>query len=127
MGHILTKFELQVLSGLLETYSNEKIKEIQRSIQKKQGGDISREEVERSLRENGQAIVADELEENLRKGEYNTALIGKPPHINRVKYRFLAARYNRTRYNRDPATSHTSSGMSVKPTPMPTCATNIKS
>ena len=69
MGHILTKFELQVLSGLLDAYSNEKIKEIQQSIQKKKGGDISREEVERSLREGGLTTVADELEQNLHKGK----------------------------------------------------------
>ena len=68
MGHILTKFELQVLSGLLDAYSNDVIKEIQQSIQKK-GGEISREEVERSLREGGLATVADELEQNLHKGE----------------------------------------------------------
>ena len=69
LGHILTKFELQVLSGLLDAYSNEKIKEIQQSIRKKQGGDISREEVERSLRAGGLPAVANELEQNLLKGK----------------------------------------------------------
>ena len=71
LGHLLTKFELQVLSGLLNAYSNEKIKEIQQSIKKKQGGDISREEVESSLREGGLTTVADELEHNLHKGMFS--------------------------------------------------------
>ena len=75
LDHILTKFELQVLSGLLDAYSNEKIKEIQQSIRKKQGGDISREEVERSLREGGLTAVADELEQSLLKGRYSQHFI----------------------------------------------------
>ena len=68
LGHILTNVELQVLSGLLDAYSNEKIKEIQQSIQKKQGGNISREEVEKLLRECGLTTVADELKYDLHKG-----------------------------------------------------------
>ena len=71
LGHILTKIELQVLSGLLDAYSNEKIKEIQQSIRKKQGGDISREEVERSLRKGGLTTIADELEQSLLKGRFS--------------------------------------------------------
>ena len=71
LGHILTKFELQVLSSLLDAYSNEKIKEIQLSIRKKQGGDISRQEVERSLRDGGLPAVADELEQSLLKGKFS--------------------------------------------------------
>ena len=71
LGHILTNFELQVLSGLLDVYSNEKIKEIQQSIRKKQGEDISREEVESSLRAGGLPGVADELEQNLLKGKFS--------------------------------------------------------
>ena len=70
LGHILTKFELQVLSGLLDAYSNEKIKEIQQFIRKKRGRDISREEIERSLREGGLTTVADELEQDLLKGKH---------------------------------------------------------
>ena len=67
-GHILTKSEFQVLLHLLATYSNEKIKEIQQAIQKKNGRGISRQEVERSLRKVGMMTIADELEKNLQKG-----------------------------------------------------------
>ena len=70
LGHILTKLELTVLSGLLDAYSNEKIKEIQEYIQKKRSGDISREDVERSLRDGGLTTVADELQQNLLKGKF---------------------------------------------------------
>ena len=45
----------------------------------------------------------------------------------RVNYQSSDDGCNRTQYIRDPATSHTSSDMSVKPTPMPTRATNIES
>ena len=71
-GHILNKFELQVLSNLLDVYSSEKIKEIQQSIQKKQGGeggDISREEVERLLQEIGMTTLAKDLKQALQKGK----------------------------------------------------------
>ena len=67
-GHILTESELRVLSRLLDAYSNEKIKEIQQAIQTRQGRGISRQEVERSLREVGMMTIADELEQNLQKG-----------------------------------------------------------
>ena len=67
-GHILTEPELQVLSRLLAAYSSEKIKEIQQAIQKRQGRGVSRQEVERSLREVGMMTIADELEQNLQKG-----------------------------------------------------------
>ena len=81
-GHILTKFELQVLSGLLNAYSNEKIKEIQQSIRKKQGGDISLEEVESSLRDGGLTTVADELEQSLLKGKFTLKPLIKLLHKN---------------------------------------------
>ena len=67
-GHILTELELQVLSRLLAAYSNENIKEIQQAIQKRRERGVSRQEVERSLREVGMMTIADELEQNLRKG-----------------------------------------------------------
>ena len=68
-GHILTKFELQVLSGLLAAYSNEKIREILQSIHSKQGGDMSREEIEKMLRDGGLQTIAEELEQSLQKGK----------------------------------------------------------
>ena len=67
-GHILTEPELQVLSRLLATYSNEKIKKIEQAVQKRRGKGVSRQEVERSLREVGMTTIADELEQNLQKG-----------------------------------------------------------
>ena len=60
--------ELKVLSNLLGVYSDEKIKEIRLFIQGKQGGDISREEVERLLRQSGLKSISDNLKENLEKG-----------------------------------------------------------
>ena len=51
-GHILTREELQVLGALLARYSDEKLKSIQLSLQEEQEiRDISREEVEKSLRQ----------------------------------------------------------------------------
>ena len=67
-GHVLLKHELIALAKLLASYSDEKLKEIKLNIQKKQGGDISREEVERSLRESGLTSIADDLKEKLEKG-----------------------------------------------------------
>ena len=57
-----------MLSRLLAAYSNEKIKEIQQAVQKRQRRDISRQEVERSLREVGMMTIADELKQNLQRG-----------------------------------------------------------
>ena len=57
-----------MLSTLLATYSNEKLKEIKVALQEDESGDISREGVEESLRQNGLAIIADGLKENLQKG-----------------------------------------------------------
>ena len=68
-GYILTKQELQVLGALLATYSEERLKDIQLSIQEeKEIRDISREEVEKSLRQSGLASIADGLKDNIEKG-----------------------------------------------------------
>ena len=67
--HILTKLELPVLATLLATYTDEKLKDVKYSIQEKQGGNISREEVKRSLRQSGLTLIADGLKEYLEKGD----------------------------------------------------------
>ena len=68
-GYILSKTELQVLASLLATYSDEKLKEIKLSIQEEQEvGRISREEVERSLRQSGMTSLADDLKDSIEKG-----------------------------------------------------------
>ena len=68
-GHILTKEELQVLGAMLATYSDEKLKSIQLSLQEEQEiRNISREEVEKSLRQSGLASMADTLKDNIEKG-----------------------------------------------------------
>jgi hypothetical protein len=65
----LTKQELQVLGALLARFSDEKLKSIELTLQEEQGiRDISREEVERSLRQSGLASMADGLKENIEKG-----------------------------------------------------------
>ena len=65
----MTNQELQVLANLLATYSDKKLREIKLSIQEQQDiGHISREEVERSLRECGLISVADGLKESIEKG-----------------------------------------------------------
>ena len=68
-GHILTKEELQVLGALLARYSDEQLKSIQLSLQEEQEiRDISREEVEKSLRQSGLASMADGLKDDIEKG-----------------------------------------------------------
>ena len=68
-GHILTREELQVLGALLSRFSDEKLKSIQLSLQEEQEiRDISREEVEKSLRQSGLASMADGLKNNIEKG-----------------------------------------------------------
>ena len=68
-GHILTREELQVLGALLARYSDEQLKSIQLSLQEEQEiRDISREEVEKSLRQSGLASMADGLKDNIEKG-----------------------------------------------------------
>jgi hypothetical protein len=58
-----------VLGTLLAAYSDEKLKSIKLSLEEKQAiRDISREEVEKSLRQSGQASMADGLKDNLEKG-----------------------------------------------------------
>ena len=68
-GHILTKQELQVLCTLLAPYTDEKLKELQLLIQKKQEGEISREDVEKSLRQSGLTMIADRLKDDIEKGK----------------------------------------------------------
>ena len=70
-GHILMKSELRILANLLAVHSDEKLKEIKAAIEEKEGGDISLEEVERSLRERGLNSIADSLKDNLEKGKSN--------------------------------------------------------
>ena len=68
-GHILTREELQVLGALLARYSDEQLKSIQLSLQEKQEiRNISREEVEKSLRQSGLASMADGLKNDIEKG-----------------------------------------------------------
>ena len=68
-GHILTREELQVLGALLSRFSDEKLKSIQLSLQEEQEiRDISREEVEKSLRQSDLASMADGLKNDIEKG-----------------------------------------------------------
>ena len=68
-GHILTREELRVLGALLSRFSDEKLKSIQLSLQEEQEiRDISREEVEKSLRQSGLASMADGLKDDIEKG-----------------------------------------------------------
>ena len=68
-GHILTREELQVLDALLARYSDEQLKSIQLSFQEEQEiREISREEVEKSLRQSGLASMADGLKNEIEKG-----------------------------------------------------------
>ena len=68
-AHILTKLELQVLASLLATNNDEKLQEIQLSIQDKQDiQEITREEVEMSLRQIGLESIAEGLRDNIEKG-----------------------------------------------------------
>ena len=60
--------EVTILRRLLAEYSDEKLKEISRLFEQKQGGDVSREEVERSLREQGMTLIADDLKQSIEKG-----------------------------------------------------------
>jgi hypothetical protein len=58
-----------VLESLLATYSDEKLKEIQLSIQEKEKiQDITREEVEKALQQNGLEVIASGLKYNIEKG-----------------------------------------------------------
>ena len=68
-GHILTLQELQVLGTLLAPYTDEKLKELQLLIQRKQEGVISREEVEVLLRQSGLTMLADRLKDDIEKGK----------------------------------------------------------
>ena len=55
-----------MLASLLTTYSDKKLKEILLFIQEIQ--DITREEVERSLLQNGLEAIASDLKDNIEKG-----------------------------------------------------------
>ena len=68
-GHILTKLELQVLATLLNKYSDENLEQIKLSIQKKEGTNILREDIEKSLRTGGLTSIADDLKDSLEKGK----------------------------------------------------------
>ena len=65
-GHILSKVELQVLNSLLSAYSNDKVKKVQISVQNKPN--ITLEEVEITLRQNGLISIGNSLKENINKG-----------------------------------------------------------
>ena len=64
--HILTKEELQVLTGLLATDGEEN--RIRQSIQSGQAEGLTLEEVQRLLQDRGKIGVANELKDKLRKG-----------------------------------------------------------
>ena len=59
-----------MLGALLAVYNDKKLKEIKVSIQEKQDGGISREEVERLLRQSGLTSITDGLKESLVKINY---------------------------------------------------------
>jgi hypothetical protein len=69
-GHVLDKLEIKVLHNMMETYKNERLKELKSSIQEAQNESriLSREEVEMTLRQNGLTMVADHLKETLKRG-----------------------------------------------------------
>ena len=78
-GHILTKDELHVLGVLLASYSSDKLKSFQLSLQEEQEiRDISREEVEKSLRQSGLDSMAEALRDSLEKGMLNE-MTSSPP------------------------------------------------
>ena len=56
-----------MLGTLLAPYSDDKLKDLQLSIQKE--GDISREEVEMLLRQSDQVTIANSLKDEIEKGE----------------------------------------------------------
>ena len=72
-ANILTPRELKVLSTLLAAYQDEKIKEIEQSIQDGQAGNVTLAGVEETLRQSGKDVAANELRENVKKGmSYST-------------------------------------------------------
>ena len=64
--------ELEALDKVLAAYSDEKVKEVRLSLKERRGGDISLEEIEKSLRENELTSIADDLKDNLEKSKYVT-------------------------------------------------------
>ena len=77
-----------MLGTLLATYSEERLKAIQLSIQEeKEIRDISREEVEKSLRQSGLASIADGLKDNIEKGILQEIMtLNSSPLYNDAKY-----------------------------------------
>lgn len=61
--------ELQVLGTLLAPYTDENLKELHLLLQKKEEGEISREKVEKLLRQNGLPMIADRLKDDIEKGK----------------------------------------------------------
>ena len=81
-GHILTKDELLVLGALLASYGIDKLKSFQLSLQEEQEiRDISREEVEKSLRQRGLDSMAEGLRDNLEKGMLNEMTSSPSPSL----------------------------------------------
>ena len=65
-AHILTKEELQVMTGLLGTDGEEN--QIRQSIQQEQAEGLTLEEVQRLLQDHGKIDAANELKDKLRRG-----------------------------------------------------------
>ena len=61
--------ELQVLGTLLAPYTDENLKELHLLLQKKEEGEISREKVEKLLRQSGLPMIADRLKDDIEKGK----------------------------------------------------------
>ena len=70
--------ELEALDKVLAAYSDEKVKEVRLSLKERRGGDISLEEIEKSLRENELTSIADDLKDNLEKSKYVTVQLYLP-------------------------------------------------
>ena len=70
-GHILNKSEMKVLCNMMEAYKSEKLIKLKLSIQEAQNQDriLSREEIEKLLRQNGLTMIADDLKESLKRGD----------------------------------------------------------
>ena len=67
-AHILSLKELKALAKLLQAFQEDKIRELRQSIDKNEAKNVSLEEVESLLRQNGKPEVASRLKEDLTKG-----------------------------------------------------------
>ena len=67
-AHILSSIELKALAKLLQAFQEDKIRELRQSIDKNETKNVSLEEVESLLRQNGKPEVASRLKEDLIKG-----------------------------------------------------------